>query len=64
MTGRQMSDNRPSPASGRAEKGRAAPRKKGFNWAAFLIESAIAITVFNIIAGIATWYFILPRLKH
>jgi hypothetical protein len=40
------------------------PRKKGFDWAGFLIESAIAIVVFNIIAGIVTWYFILPRLKH
>ncbi len=38
--------------------------KRKFNWARFLIESAIAIAVFNIIAGIVTWYFILPRLKH
>jgi len=41
-----------------------APRKRGFNWAGFLIESAIAIAIFNIVAGIVTWYFILPRLKH
>jgi hypothetical protein len=38
--------------------------KKGFNWKGFLIESAIAIAIFNIIAGFVTWYFILPRLKH
>lgn len=56
-----MSDSltpNPSPASGRREK------RKGFNWAGFLIESAIAILVFNIIAAIVAWYFILPRLKH
>ena len=42
-----------------------APRpKKAFNWPKFLIESAIAIVVFNIIAGFIAYYFIIPRLKH
>lgn len=46
-----------------AKRGEVRP-KKGFNWAGFLIESAIAIAIFNIVAAIVTWYFILPRLKH
>jgi len=40
------------------------PRKKGINWKSCLIESIIAIVLFDVIAGIVTWYFILPRLKH
>jgi hypothetical protein len=40
------------------------PRKKGFNWRSFLIESIIAIVIFDVIAAIVTWYFILPRLKR
>jgi hypothetical protein len=39
-----------------------APRKS-FNWRGCLIESAIAIAIFNIIAALA-WYFILKRLNH
>ncbi|MGO8856707.1 MAG: hypothetical protein ACLPTF_15025 [Steroidobacteraceae bacterium] len=35
-------------------------RKKDFDWKRFLIRSAIAIAIFNVIAGIVTWYFILP----
>jgi len=48
----------------RTTKPTKAPPKRGFNWAGFLIESAIAIAIFNIVAAIVTWYFILPRLKH
>ena len=40
------------------------PRKKGFNWKRFLLESIIAIVLFDVIAWIVTWYFILPRLKR
>jgi hypothetical protein len=34
-------------------------RKNDFDWKRFLIRSAIAIAIFNVIAGIVTWYFIL-----
>jgi len=40
------------------------PRKKGFNWKSCLLESIIAIVLFDVIAWIVTWYFILPRLKR
>jgi hypothetical protein len=40
------------------------PSKQGFNWKSCLIETAIAIAIFDVIAGIVTWYFILPRLKR
>jgi hypothetical protein len=55
---------RPSAGKRREKEKVQTPRKKGFNWAGFLIESAIAIVVFNIIAAIVTWVFILPRLRH
>ena len=42
----------------------ASRRKTGFNWKSCLIESIIAIIVFDILAWIVTWYFILPRLKR
>ncbi len=45
----------PSPAS---------QRKKGFNLKGCLIESVIAIVLFDVIAWLVTWYFILPRLKR
>jgi hypothetical protein len=50
----------PAPSASAGKK----PPRRGFNWAGFLIESAIAIVVFNVIAAVVTWYFILPRLKH
>lgn len=34
----------------------------GFNWKRFWIQSLILIAIFNIAAGLITWYFILPRL--
>jgi hypothetical protein len=42
----------------------AAPHVQGFNWKGFLIKSAIAIALFNVIAGLVTCYFILPGSKH
>jgi len=42
----------------------ASQRKSGFNWKSCLIESIIAIVVFDVLAWIVTWYFILPRLKR
>ena len=38
--------------------------RKGFDWKGCLIESLIVFTVFNIIAAIVTWYFIMPRLNR
>jgi len=42
----------------------AAPHMQGFNWKGALIKSAIAIALFNVIAGLVTCYFILPGSKH
>ena len=39
-------------------------RRSTMKWLRFWIEVLIAMVIFNIIAAIATWYFILPRLKH
>lgn len=53
--------NRPPDTSSAANPKRPKP---SFNWPKFLIESAIAIVIFNIIAGIVTYYYLIPRLKH
>lgn len=37
-------------------------RVSAINWHRFWIQMAIAAVVFNIVAGIVTWYFIFPRL--
>jgi hypothetical protein len=42
----------------------ATPQLQGFNWKGFLIKSAIAIALFNVIAGLVTCYFILPGPTH
>ncbi len=42
----------------------AAPRNQDFDWKGFLIRSAIAIALFNVIAGLVTCYYILPGLKR
>ena len=39
------------------------PPRKSFNWRSCLIEMAIAIAVFNIIAAFA-WYLILRHLNR
>jgi hypothetical protein len=46
------------------ERRPAAPTQKGFNWKDFLIKSAIAIAIFNVIAVLVTCYFVLPGLKR
>ncbi len=46
------------------DPGAVSRRKTGFNWKSCLIESIIAIVVFDVLAWIVTWYFILPRLKR
>jgi len=42
----------------------AAPHMQSFNWKGFLIKSAIAIALLNVIAALVTCYFILPGSKH
>jgi hypothetical protein len=44
----------------KVERKPAAPPNKGFNWKDFLIKSAIAIAIFNVIAALVTCYFVLP----
>jgi len=46
------------------ERNPAAPPIQGFNWKSFLIKSAIAIVIFNVIAALVTCYFVLPGLKR
>jgi hypothetical protein len=46
------------------ERKPAAPPNKDFNWKDMLIKLAIAIAVFNVIAALVTWYFVLPGLKR
>ena len=46
------------------ERKPAAPPKQDFNWNGFLIKSAIAIAIFNVIAGLVTCYFVVPGFKR
>jgi hypothetical protein len=43
------------------ERKGAAPGNQGINWKAFLIKAAIGIGLFNLIAALVTWYFVLPK---
>lgn len=54
--------DRPQTTSGRP--GEAAPGGAGaqFDWKRFWVRSLIAVFIFNILAGLVTWYFIFPRL--
>jgi hypothetical protein len=44
------------------EAGRRAPARSGFNWFRFWMQMLAAMIVFNIVAGLLTWYYIFPRL--
>lgn len=33
-----------------------------FNWKKFWIEVGVYVLIFNIVAGLITWYFIFPKL--
>jgi hypothetical protein len=33
-----------------------------FNWARFWVQCAVLVIAFNVMAGLATWYWIFPRL--
>ena len=37
-------------------------RRSSFPWKRFWIQSLIAMLIFNVFAGLVTWYFIFPRL--
>jgi len=39
----------------------ATPRR-GINWFRFWMQMLVAMLVFNIIAGLVTWFFVFPRL--
>ncbi|HYA65282.1 MAG TPA: hypothetical protein VEE84_01240 [Burkholderiaceae bacterium] len=41
---------------------RSGPPRKGINWFRFWMQMLVAMLIFNIIAGLVTWYFIFPRL--
>ena len=38
------------------------PTPTGINWFRFWIQTLVAMMVFNVIAGLVTWYFIFPHL--
>jgi hypothetical protein len=59
MSSQTQPQTSPSPA---ADVPPAAPRRSGINWFRFWIQMAVAMLVFNIVAGLATWYFIFPHL--
>ncbi len=42
----------------------AAPARQGLNWKGLLIKSAIAIALFNVLAGLVTCYFVMPKLQR
>ena len=42
-------------------RGTATPRK-GINWFRFWMQMLVAVLVFNILAGLVTWFFIFPKL--
>jgi hypothetical protein len=48
----------PPPTGARAPARRAA----GIDWFRFWVQMAIAAVVFNIVAALVAWYFVLPRL--
>ena len=58
-------DNQPAPSQGRGapKVRRIGARNKGdVNWARFWMQMLVAMVVFNVVAGLITWYFIFPRL--
>jgi hypothetical protein len=51
-----------SPAGPGAPSAAGAGRPRGINWFRFWMQMLAAMVVFNIIAGLVTWYYIFPRL--
>ena len=56
--------NPPPQTPGATPAGRSAeaPARSSVNWMRFWLQMLAAMMVFNIIAGLVTWYFIFPRL--
>jgi len=44
-----------------ATRGAASPRK-GVNWFRFWMQMLVAVLIFNVIAGLVTWFIIFPKL--
>ena len=55
-----MNSRSPQEVNSRAASA-GAPRK-GINWFRFWVQMAIAALIFNIVAGLVTWFFIFPKL--
>lgn len=51
----------PTQASEARAAQEATPRKE-MNWFRFWMQMLVAMLVFNVIAGLVTWFFIFPRL--
>jgi len=56
-----MSSTKPK-VSHRAAAAARPPARRTMNWFRFWVQMAVAMLVFNIIAGLVTWFFIFPHL--
>jgi len=54
--------NTPTQNPGVKPTGGTAAQRKGINWFRFWMQMLVAVLVFNIIAGLVTWFFIFPKL--
>jgi len=59
----RMTDSKHPGGAGKRRPATAPPRKEP-GWTALLTRLAIAIALFNIVAGILAWYFIFSPRKH
>jgi heme/copper-type cytochrome/quinol oxidase subunit 2 len=55
-----MAEPSSDPAISAAPPRRQTPR--GINWFRFWMQMLVAMLVFNLIAGLVTWFFIFPHL--
>jgi hypothetical protein len=61
MTGQTTPNDTPAPIPDTTAVN-AAQRRPGINWFRFWIQMLVAMMVFNVVAGLVTWYFIFPHL--
>jgi len=53
----------PEPTAPAADPVAAPPsRRVGINWVRFWLQMLAAMLVFNVVAGLVTWFFIFPHL--
>ena len=52
----------PAPRSANADPVPPGRARAGINWLRFWLQMLAAMMVFNIIAGLVTWFFIFPHL--